>query len=105
MSGRLKLDKLVETEAHILIGMVTGQSSREIDLRVKENMRLLRAVQQRLIEFRVKANRLQDKPPCGAVCMAWADCGDKEVTLECLLSAEHEGPHKFSSTPQDKPTP
>ena len=58
MSERLKLDKLVETEAHILIGMVTGQSSREIDLRVKENMRLLRAVQQRLIEFRVKANQL-----------------------------------------------
>jgi hypothetical protein len=42
------------------------------------------------------ASEPQRKPDrCGAVCMAWKDCGDREYTHRCLFEGNHEGDHKF----------
>lgn len=42
---------------------------------------------------------------CGAVCMAWEDCGDKEYTHHCVLQADHQGKHKFSCSQVAQPAP
>lgn len=74
-------------------GFLEGDYCTACDAHVEEDARDRIPAPQRKVDF------------CGAVCMAWEDCGDKEYTHHCVLQADHQGKHKFSCSQVAQPAP